>query len=69
MLFGHKNVKIGQYNSLYIQGNPIQHVESTKFLGMMVDERLTWKKHIDYIKLKISKALDVMSRVSQTLSN
>ena len=67
ILFSHKNMKTDPNISLCMQGIKIERVESTKFLGVVIDEKLTWKKHIDYIKLKIAKALGVMNRVRNTL--
>ena len=33
----------------------LKRVESTKFLGIIIDENLTWKKHIDVISKTISR--------------
>ena len=33
---------------------------STKFLGIIVDDQLKWKQHIDYIKNKISKSIGII---------
>ena len=35
---------------LYIDNNQIQRSESIKFLGVFLDENLTWKEHIKYIE-------------------
>ena len=37
--------------------------ESTKFLGVISDELLTWKQHINYINNKISKSLFAIKQV------
>ena len=42
---------------LYIDNNQIQRSESIKFLGVFLDENLTWKEHIKYIENKIPKTL------------
>jgi len=41
--------------NLYIDGVPITQVESTKFLGVYVDQNLTWNEHIRNISSKIAK--------------
>ena len=35
----------------------INRVHSTKFLGVIVDEALTWKNHIEYIKNNVRPSL------------
>ena len=52
---------------LYIDGIAIDQVEHTKFLGVVWDCKLSWKKHIVHIKLKISRVLGVMGRVCNIL--
>lgn len=52
----------------------IEHKEYVKYLGVLIDENLTWKCHIDNIASKISKAIGVISRMrhfvpSSTLHN
>lgn len=34
-----------------------KRVFETKFLGVVIDHKLSWKQHIDYIKGKISKSV------------
>ena len=36
----------------------LQHVSFTKFLGVIIDEKLSFTRHISYIKNKISKAME-----------
>ena len=43
--------------SLQLDGNIIEREISLKFLGVILDEHLTWKKHIQLIENKISKML------------
>ena len=35
--------------NVQINGTQIEHVESFNFLGIMLDENLTWKGHIPFI--------------------
>ena len=32
-----------------------------KYLGVMIDNNLSWKFHVDYIAFKISKTIDIIS--------
>lgn len=55
--------------SLKIDGVEIQRVKEAKFLGVIIDEDLTWKSHINYTKGKIAKAIAVLHKVKFSLNN
>ena len=38
---------------LSIKGKVIKHVKETKFLGVIIDERLKWDSHINYLNSKL----------------
>ena len=40
-----------------IDGSPIEQVKETVFLGVVIDENLTWKPHILNVSRKISKSI------------
>jgi len=68
MLFGHKRL-ISLKNYCVTMNNQIlKRVEKTKFLGVYNDVNLTWKDHVSYISLKISRGLGVMNRVRKIMS-
>ena len=46
----------------------IEKVHVTKFLGVYIDYRLDWKRHIDHIINKVSKGFSVIYRPSQKLN-
>ena len=52
---------------LHFGGQIIQRVESTKFLGVIIDDSLTWKLHIDHICSKASKGIGILRRARQVL--
>ena len=47
---------------LYRDNNQIQRCESIKFLGIFLDENLTWKEHIKYTENKIAKNIGIIVR-------
>src|SRR6218665_3428455 len=53
--------------SLVINGVPITQVITTKFLGVYVDQHLTWKEHIKNISNKIEKNVGIIARSSYLL--
>ena len=42
----------------------IKHVTSTKFLGIIIDGKLNLSLHINYVASKLSKNIDVISKIS-----
>jgi len=50
-----------------IDGKIIEQVKSTKFLGIIIDEDLSWKQHTSHISLKISKSVGIVNRVKSIL--
>ena len=69
MLFHTRQKRVNIYeNSIVIDGNIIPFTTNTKFLGINIDNNLTWKAHINHITTKISKGVGVLSRLSKELS-
>ena len=62
-----KRVNIDE-NSIVIDGNIIPFTTNTMFLGINIDNNLSWKAHINYIAAKISKGVGVLSRLIKELS-
>ena len=54
--------------SLKILDEKIEQVEVIKFLGVILDENLTWKKHIQYINRKIAKNIGIISKARTILN-
>ena len=54
---------------LCINNNQIQRSESIKFLGVFLDENLTWRDHIKYIENKIAKNIGILYRPKPYLNN
>src|SRR5688572_30251381 len=53
--------------TITIANQSITRVSSSKFLGVHIDEQLTWKEHITDISKKISKNIGIISRVRHLL--
>ena len=54
--------------SLYINNNKIDQVKCFKYLGVKIDEKLTWKDHIKYIEGKLSSACGAIYRLRQVVN-
>lgn len=51
--------------TLYMNNSPIPVVEKTKFLGVMFDEKLNFKAHIAYIRVRCQAGLQLLRTVSK----
>jgi len=51
-----------------IDAKEIPQVSSVKFLGVYVDQHLTWKTHIEQISRKIAINIGIIKRISYILS-
>jgi len=54
-------------NKLSLEGIAIEQVSSTKFLGIYIDECLTWKEHVKVIASKIAINLGILRKISYLL--
>jgi len=52
---------------LKIDDKILNCVDHTKFLGVIIDNKLNWNAHVNYISLNISRCLGVIGRVKKVL--
>ena len=55
IIFKSRGKKPNQNISVKINGQPIEQVKNTKFLGLHIDDELTWKYHTDQVVIKYQK--------------
>ena len=46
-----------------INGKPLEQCSSYKYLGVHIDEKLTWKPHIEYVCKKVSNACGALYKI------
>ena len=63
MIFGSKHIPINSLNLLSIDRNAIERVSTVKFLGVVIDDKLSWGPHIKLVAIKLSKGLGILYRV------
>ena len=51
-------------NQVLINGMPIKQVSSAKFLGVYLDEHLTWSDHVKTVIGKISKTCGILNKLN-----
>lgn len=52
---------------LFVRGQKMERVESYKYLGLVIDSKLAWDKHVDLIKSKIRPFLALLRRTAYLL--
>ena len=67
--FGLKPHIFNKSSQLLIDNIPITNVCSTQFLGIMVDESLSWKSHIISISSKIAKSIGILRKIRHLISS
>ena len=63
ILFGRKHIPPNSNTQLYIDYQIIDKTESTKFLGVHIDNKLNWSVHINHISLKLSQGLGILNKM------
>ena len=53
---------------LLIDGESIDEVQKTKFLGIIIDNKLSWKYHIDHISGKIARGIGMIIQAREYLN-
>lgn len=72
IMFGYKKIQDSATRTqadfhISIDNVKIAQVEFTKFLGVIIDKKFTWKHHIAHVSLKISKSLYALRQLKYKL--
>ena len=63
VLFRSKNKNITQNINFRISGQKINILCKTKYLGIILDEHLTFKYHLENLNLKLNRAYCLLSKI------
>ena len=55
--------------SLFINDMEIKQITSIKYLGVLIDEHLTWKENMTVIENKVSKGFGLLYRARRVLDS
>ena len=53
--------------AIFINGVKISKVSSTKFLGVVIDEKLNWGPHIEYLRKKLRSITGALCRIRKSV--
>lgn len=68
MVFSPFKRKCSYVPQLSINSSKIEHVHQTKFLGVILDDQLSFKEHVRYIKGKIHKSIGIIFKARMYLN-
>ncbi len=54
-------------HEIYISGTKIERKSEARFLGVIIDEKLSWASHINAIESKMSRYIGIMYKLKQLL--
>ena len=54
--------------NIKIKGEQIEEKDYTKYLGILIDNKLSWNCHIKHVNLKISKGIGILTKLRRYLS-
>ena len=66
VIFNPKGTDTSKLRKLKLNGRILEYKREATFLGMIFDDKLTWRKHIDKLVTKCQKDLNVLRAVSVT---
>ena len=68
MVIGGRN-KLRQFNDIALVANNdhLENITKFKYLGVIINQHLTWHDHIEQLQSKIAKRLGVLKRIKHLL--
>ena len=63
-----KNKRVNQKVSICINNEKLAEAQSAKYLGVLLDNKLSWKTHIQETTMKISKGVGILARLRHFVS-
>ena len=67
MIFRSRQKTVPLRRQIIIENNVLEQVDNTKFLGVYIDQHLTWKTHINFIAAKISNSVGILYKAKHHL--
>ena len=68
MVFSNSAQIANRDNRIYVNDVLIDTVHTTNFLGVIIDQKITWRYHIDKVCCKMSKGIGIIKKLRRVLS-
>ena len=53
------------FHSLKLYNEKIKRVSKTKFLGVVIDEKLNWNSHLNHLENKLKMSIVMIKRIKK----
>ena len=63
MILGTPKMSSVKHIEIILDNTSLERVQKTKFLGVLIDECLTWKSHIDCVSKTLSRNIGIMNKL------
>ena len=67
MIFRPRQKTLPITRQIIIENNVLEQVDHTKFLGVYIDQHLTWRSHVNFIAPMISKSVGLLYKAKYYL--
>ena len=67
-MFFHGRRYVDYVPNILIKDCPVSQTDCIKFLGIMADQHLSWRAHIDDISKKVSKSVGILHKIQNNLN-
>lgn len=57
-----------KFGLVSVNGTPIKRVSHFKYLGVVFDQHLSWKDHIQFILAKAGKRVEMLGRICHCIT-
>ena len=64
LIFSHERLHVSPHTPLHLNGEIIPQVRSFKYLGLTLDRRLTFNAHIDDLKKRCSRRINILKCIT-----
>ena len=69
ILFRPRQQPITVSDTITLDNIAVKQVEVTKFCGVLLDQHLSWKYHINHVAIKVPKSIGIISKARFFLSS
>ena len=69
MIIKPRQKKVPKKIQLSINGDHLNESDCVKYLGVLIDNKLTWKQHIQHVNTKVAKSIGILAKMRHFAPN
>ena len=63
IIFHHKNTKLDYGVKFKLSGRRLNPISTVKYLGILLDEHLSWTKQVNWVNSKLNQTIGIFSKL------